>query len=74
MLLRMVRRRGDRMKLRELINLLEQYPDDMEVMTKKTEVLGNIGCVHSVKKDSYGFFGIDVPCILLSDEFEVVTE
>lgn len=66
--------RGDRMKLRELINWLEQYPDDMEVMTKKTEVLGNIGCVNSVKKDSYGFFGIDVPCILLSDEFEVVTE
>ena len=62
------------MKLRELISLLEQHPDNMEVMTKKTEGLGNIGCVNSVKIDSYGFFGIDVPCILLSDEFEVVTE
>jgi hypothetical protein len=42
----------------------------MEVMTKKTEIFGNVAYVNSVKEDSYGFFGKDIPCLLLTDEFE----
>ena len=57
------------MRVKDLKDLLGRFPDNMEVMTKKTEILGNIGCVHSVSQDSYGFFGIDVPCVILSDEF-----
>ena len=56
--------------VKELINILSKYPDDCIVMTKKTD-LGNVGYVHSVRKDTYGFFGADVPCVLLTDEFDV---
>ena len=58
------------MTVKELRNALNNYPDDMEVLTKKTEILGNVGYINSVRKDSYGFFGDDVPCVLLTDEFE----
>lgn len=58
------------MTVKELCETLSKFPNDMEVMTKKTEIFGNIAYVNSVKKDSYGFFGIDVPCVLLTDEYE----
>jgi hypothetical protein len=57
------------MKVKDLRKALNDYPDDMEVLTKKTELLGNVAYVNSVKKASYGFFGSDVPCVLLTDEF-----
>lgn len=47
---------------------------DVDVMTKKTEILGNIGEVNSVRKDSYGFFGADIPCVLLTDEYAEESE
>ena len=56
------------MTIKELREALSKYPDDMEVMTKKTEIFGNVGHVFSVRQDSYGFFGADVPCVLLTDE------
>ena len=55
------------MTVKDLRKALNDYPDDIEVMTKKTEVFGN---VNSVRKDSYGSLGIAVPCVLLTDEFE----
>ena len=55
------------MQLKEALDIFE---DDIEIMTKKTEILGNVGGVNSVRKDSYGFFGVDVPCVLLTDEYE----
>ena len=58
------------MTVAELKEVLNKYPGDMEVMTKKTEIFGNVGCVNSIRQDSYGFFGDDIPCVLLSDEFE----
>lgn len=56
------------MTVGELKEILNQFPDDMEVMTKKTELLGNVAYVNSVRKSTYGFFGADVPCVLLTDE------
>lgn len=56
------------MKVKELREALSKFPDDMEVMTKKTELFGNIAYVFSVRQDSYGFFGHDIPCVLLTDE------
>lgn len=56
------------MTVKELIEKLKEFPDNMEVMTKKTELLGNVGYVFSVYQDSYGFFGVDIPCVLISDE------
>lgn len=58
------------MTVKELRDILKDFDDDVNVMTKKTEIFGNIGDINSVRKDSYGFFGVDVPCVLLSDEFE----
>lgn len=50
------------------------FDDGIEVMTKKTEIFGNIGCVFSIRKDSYGFFGHDIPCVLLTDEGDAESE
>ena len=58
------------MIVKELREALSKFPDDMEVLTKKTELLGNVGCIFSVRKSSYGFLGADIPCVLLIDEFE----
>lgn len=57
------------MTVKELRNALKDFEDDVDVMTKKTEILGNIGYVNSIKQDTYGFFGADCPCILLTDEY-----
>ena len=64
------------MTVKDLRKALDDYPDDMEVVTKKTKLYGNVACVNSVKEDSYaleweyGYFGIDVPCVLLTDEID----
>ena len=60
------------MTVGELKEKLSCYPDDWEIMTKKTEILGTVGYVNSVKADTYGFFGADIECVLLSDEYEEV--
>lgn len=62
------------MTVAELREKLNGYPDDMEVLTKKSEILGNVAYVNSVREDSYGFFGFDVPCVLLTDEYEPQAE
>ena len=62
------------MTVKELRDALKEFDDDMEVLTKKTELLGNVAYVNSVREDSYGFFGTDVPCVLLTDEFEHESE
>lgn len=59
---------GIKMNVKELKEKLSTFPDDMEVMTKKTELLGTVGYIFSVKQDSYALFGVDIPCVLISDE------
>lgn len=58
------------MTVKELKSILDTFDDDLEVLTKKTEICGNVAYVNSARKDSYGVFGQDVPCVLLTDEFE----
>ena len=58
------------MKVKELREALNKFPDDMEVMTKKTEVFGTVGNIFSVRQNSYWFFGHEIPCVLLTDESE----
>ena len=56
------------MTVKELKIALNGFDDDIEVITKKTEILGNVGFVNSVRKDRY-FFGAGLlPCVLLTDE------
>lgn len=59
------------MTVGELKTKLNKFDDNLEVMTKKTEILGNVGYVFSVSQDTYGFFGADIPCVIISDESEV---
>ena len=58
------------MTVKELRDILKDFDDDVDVMTKKTEIFGNIGYVNSVRKDSYSSLGVNIPCVLLTDEFE----
>lgn len=66
------------MTVGELKEALKQFDDNLEVFTKKTELLGNIryfiGYIFSAKQDTYGFFGESLPCILLTDQVEVREE
>lgn len=56
------------MTVKELRDALKDFDDDIEVITKKTEILGNVGFVNSVRKDRY-FIGAGLlPCVLLTDE------
>lgn len=57
------------MTVKEIKEELNKYPDDMEVMTKKTEIFGNVAYIHSIRSDSYVSFGVSIPCVLLTDEF-----
>lgn len=56
------------MKVSEVIEELQKYPSNLEVLTKKTDICGNVGLVFSVRQDSYGFFGKSLPCVLITDE------
>ena len=58
------------MKVKELIAQLQGFDPNAEVMTKKTEIFGNIGEVNRCRSDSYSFFGKAIPCVLLTDEYE----
>ena len=58
------------MTVRELREVLKDFDDDIEVMTKKTEAFGTVGNIFSVRQDSYWFFGREIPCVLFTDEIE----
>lgn len=55
------------MTVKELKEILAQYPNELEVMTEKNDICGNIGEIHNVYEGSYGFFGKEIPCIILED-------
>lgn len=58
------------MTVKELIEKLKACDPNADVMTKKTELFGNVGCVNTIRNDSYSFFGTAIPCVLLTDEYE----
>lgn len=58
------------MTVKELIQELQKCPEDLEVFTKKTEIMGNIGVSSNVYVDTYGFLGADVACVIISDAEE----
>lgn len=55
------------MTVKELREKLAEFPDDLEVMTKKTELFGTVGAVFGLHLDTYAFFGTDIPCVLITD-------
>lgn len=58
------------MTVKELIQELQKCPEDLEVFTKKTELVGTIGVSSNVYVDTYGFLGANVPCVIISDAEE----
>ena len=56
------------MKVKELRDKLAEFPDELEVFTKKTDLGGNCGLVGCVREDEYSMFGIISPCVLITDE------
>lgn len=63
------------MKVKELKEILNNFSDELEVMTKKTTLFGNVGYVNNVKQDTYevcirGSFDFEFPCVLLTDELK----
>ena len=62
------------MTVAELIHDLEKYDKTLEVYTKKNEILGTVGEVWSTKVDTAARFGVDFPCILITDEYSEVDE
>ena len=50
------------MTVKELIDELQKYDEDLEVFTQKTEIFGNCAYVFSVSLDKYSFFGKEIPC------------
>ena len=54
------------MTVKELREKLAKFPDDLEVMTKKTDI-GTVGAVYGLHLDTYAFFGTDIPCVLITD-------
>ena len=55
------------MTVKELREKLAEFPDDLEVMTKKIEIFGTVGAVFGLHLDTYAFFGTDIPCVLITD-------
>lgn len=57
------------MNVKELRDKLAEFPDEFEVLTKKTDLGGNCGLVGCVREDEYSRLGIISPCVLITDEF-----
>lgn len=55
------------MKKKDLIECLKNIDDDTEIFIQSdiSNICGNIVELDSVRKTSYGFFGILVPCVIL---------
>ena len=57
------------MKVKELMEALSSFPDDLPVFTVKEEVFGTIGCTNNVKEDEYAFIGVVQPCVIITDRY-----
>ena len=62
------------MTVKQLKDALEKFGDDVEVMTKKTELVGNVAFVNSVRRDLFAMFDVEMECVLLTDELQVESD
>lgn len=55
------------MKINRLKEIIKDMPDGMEIFIRNTNnICGNIAELEQVEKSYYGFFGMDIPCIILN--------
>lgn len=53
------------MTVRQLINRLKKHDPKKEVFLRTPTPTGNIAELERVEDSTYGFFGKDIPCIIL---------
>lgn len=59
------------MTVKQLIAALRKVEDkSQEVFFPQRKFIGNVTEVESIQESTYGFFGEDVSCIMLSGEVE----
>lgn len=55
------------MKINRLKEIIKDMPDDLEIFIRNTNnICGSIAELEQVEKSYYGFFGMDIPCIILN--------
>lgn len=58
------------MKVKRLKEILNNLDDDLEVFIRNSyNICGTIGELEQVEKSFYGFFGGDVPCLILNTSY-----
>lgn len=58
------------MKVKRLKEILNNLDDDLEIFIRNSNNLcGNISELEQVEKNYYGFFGKDIPCLILNTPF-----
>lgn len=58
------------MKVKRLKEILNNLDDDLEIFIRNSNNLcGNISELEQVEKSYYGFFGKDIPCLILNTPF-----
>lgn len=58
------------MKAKRLKEILNNLDDNLEVFIRNSyNICGTIGELEQVEKSFYGFFGEDVPCLILNTSY-----
>ena len=61
------------MKVKRLKEILNNLDDDLEIFIRNSHnICGTIGDLEQVEKSFYGFFGEDVPCLILNTPYSKV--
>lgn len=63
------------MKVKRLKEILNNLDDDLEVFIRNSlNICGTIGELEQVEKSFYGFFGEDIPCLILNTSYSKILE
>lgn len=58
------------MKVKRLKEIINNLDDDLEIFIRNSNnICGTIGELEQVEKTFYGFFGSDIPCIVLNTPY-----
>jgi len=56
--------------VKRLKEIIKDMPDDLEIYIRNSRnPLGTVGELENVEKTFYGFFGEDIPCLVLNTQY-----
>ena len=55
----------EEMKVKDLLKKLKKIDPELEIFLRIPNQCGNISELEKVDSDTYGFFGKEIPCIIL---------